>query len=383
MSTIDIIPILSAVIIVPILFFLVRKKTANIKTKIILGVLIISGLGMLVIYLFVLQPKYSDAYAVTEITFFKSRKGNLLFVQNISSGLKRSSHSRLSILNAESGKIEHTILTGLIFRDRKYLDMIVVTDDKIWFSHYKIGLHARDPYTGKILITEKDIIKKYPQLNGSSKVQVKTDDGYVFESKPPDFKLKMISYPLNKLNSGESWHRQYEESHPYTYGNLKPEELQIFLYNLDTSYFHLTRQNDIAILDNENGFSFENNDPDDRDIMQLMHATYNAGYSGYKVDTCINKELNLRNPFIVENYLLHRPKSLLVGHYEYNEKRKLHFLLSRVDLTGNILWTLKQDQLGGEPNLYSLNNGILYLAVKGKVVSVDPYKGIKKWAVQL
>ncbi len=383
MSTVDIIPLTALVVFVFTGFFMAKIKLSKIKKWIISITLMSSSMIMIFVYFNQLAPRYRDAFCINEITYFKGPNGNLILVQhNASVPSKVSiSYSRLSVLDAETGKIMHTVVAGPSMSNKKELFLELVTDDKIWYSSYKFGLHARDPYTGKIVSTEKDIIKRYPQLNGSTKVQVKTDDGYLFESKPPDFNLKMISYPRNKLNSGESFIQADREPHHSTYQYISAEVLEEHLYNLDTSYFRLAWDHGIAIMDAEKGFCFENNDKDDRDVMQLMLAR-NTKY-GYKQDSCLNNELNLRSPFIIENYLLKNPKSLLVGHYGYDEKRDIQFLMSRIDLDGNILWTLKQHELGGEPNIFSLNNGILYLAIKGKLVAIDPNTGSKKWSIQL
>jgi hypothetical protein len=378
-SIIDILPLLGIALFGFTGFLMAKTKLPKIKARIISISLLASGLAMLFSYLYLLAPRYRNAYSVTEISFFKSPKGNFLLVQHnatVPSNLSVS-YSRLSVVNAETGKIIHTVVAGPTRGNDKELFLLLVTDDKIWYTSYKIGLHARDPYTGKILLKEKDIIKKYPQLNSSTKVQVKTVDGYVFESKPPDFRLTMISFPPNQLNSALSWIKQLDEDEPYKY----KEANQQWMYNQDTSYIPLAMDDEMAILDERNALSFVRNGAEDRDIKQLMHFHKVRSYSWEK-DTSINKELDLRKPFIIENYLLKGRKSLLVGYYGFNEKRKLVFLMSRIDLAGNIIWTLKEDDLGGEPNIFSLNNGILYLAVKGTVVAVDPYKGIKKWTAR-
>jgi len=38
-----------------------------------------------------------------------------------------------------------------------------------------------------------------------------------------------------------------------------------------------------------------------------------------------------------------------VGHYEFENSRSESFVLSRIDLKGNVIWGLSQNELGGLP----------------------------------
>ena len=200
------------------------------------------------------------------------------------------------MIDAATGKVMNKVSTGSNYRDHKNLDVQVLLDDKIWFTSYDDGFHARDPYTGEVVTDMKKMVAPYTQLNYRKASKVTTPDGYVFSRKPPDFEFSVDSFPGNKVNGNETFLRYYRDDHMYL---LRKDWLKM-VGRQDTSYTPLFLYDDMAILNRENGYCFLPMRGDD-EMMQFNHV--HARYEGsvnyrpdYRVDSLINPQLQLKSP---------------------------------------------------------------------------------------
>lgn len=384
MSAVDVIPYSSFLIFILVGVFIAASKLPTRQVVIISAALIATGLLGLFAYLFWLGPKYRNAGETSAIVFYKGPKGNVVLVQSVTSIAFRGAsegYERLAVVDAGSGKILSTQLAGSPAYHGSALDLMAVLDDKVWYHSYDDGLHARDPYTGAVMVNEKQIISKYPALQGVSRASVKTDEGYIFESAPPDFQLKMDSFPVNKVNSSETSFQKYKEEYPLNYEELKVKDYRKMLINSDPSYTALFWTDKIAALDGDNGYCLKPSAKGDQDVTQLFHA-HGTRYH-YEPDSSVNTQLEFRNGVIIENYWLPNPPSVLIGHDGFNKDREVSFRLSRIDLSGKVVWELTEEEIGGRPNIFSLHEGILYLGVNGTLVAIDAGTGAKRWTTQL
>jgi PQQ-like domain len=353
--------------------FMATSKLSKRTTTVIAVLLGLTGISVIVLLPFLIVPRITPAFAVSQIVFFDGSQGNRLFVFNTGGATDRESSLRLSVLNAETGEVINKEILGFTFSaDKDNTDLLAIANDKIWFSDYDRGVHARDPLTGKLLIEQKEILEKYPQLKGNVKTDVKTDDGYVFQVKPPNFKLTIESFPVSPANGKDTTYYPFRIT---------------YVDDADEAYF-----------DGKKALILKNDDKDDTEVKKLMRLGSIA--EGTK-DHWLNESLNLRQGFFIINSGFPEPKysgrsyqidnagftnpiGLLIGHREMGETRERKFVASRIDLTtGKILWEIKQEMLGGEPSLYYTHNKTLYMTIEGKVVAVDPATGKVKWETPL
>jgi outer membrane protein assembly factor BamB len=353
------------------------------------------GLGGLYAYLNWLGPLYSPAHTIIDILYYTGPKGDVILVQDLTSISFRgagASYGRLTMIDAATGKVTNKVSTGSNYRDHKNLDVQVLLDDKIWYTSYTNGFHARDPYTGEIVTDMKKMVEPYSQLNYRKASKVNTPDGYVFSRKPPDFEFSVDSFPGNTVNGNETFMKYYRHDHKYL---IRKDWLKM-VGRQDTSYTPLFLYDDKVILNRENGYCFEPMRGDAK-MMQFrhVHSTFegNADYSpDYRVDTLINRQLQLKSGTIIENYLLHNPASVLIHYETIDSTFKTGFRVSRMDLKGNMIWEVSDEQMGGVPSMpyehkqtsaYTYNRGTLYIVVGTQVVALDGRTGKKKWSTNL
>lgn len=361
--------------------FIAKSRLPRKKVVIVAALLIATTLAGFYCYLFWLGPKYRPAYHVDDIVYFKGTPGNVILVQSRTAVSFRGAsegYARLSVLNAETGQRISNVLLGVPARDVLELKLQAVTDDKIWYTSYDNGLHARDPYSGEIVADAATVLAAYPQLHDRKRSTVSTADGYIFAMGPPKYELEIDSFPPNRVNSNESWMELYKRKNYW----LKFRTWLKLLSKQDSSYEALwwdRNNSDMAIYDERHGFFF-----DDRKNTRLWFSA-RPFFSGWqKRDSAITPaDHRLNDPFFVRNYLLRNPRSLLIGHHEIDSAYNDDFRLSRIDMKGKIVWEKTGTELGGTPNVYELHHGILYMAVEGDVVAVDTRDGTIKWTSHL
>ncbi len=354
--------------------FIAKSKLSTVKTSIIAGLLILPALFLIVGSPWFIAPYFNKAFSVSDILFYqgKDRETVLVFSRVGSSGL-RSSIARISVLNAKTGELLGTDVLGFdysYFGDVTRPKLLGYSDDKVWIKGFDHGMHARDPYTGKLLLTEADILEKYPQLTSFKKTEIKTDDGYVYQINPPDFYLQITNFPESQAIMNDTTY------YPYKIGYGSSEQK--------------------ASTGKKTVLTLKDNDPADPQVVQLMRMKAD----GYAIDSCVNKTLNFRQGFFINNSGIRdphsmldgknpfnagfiNPTSLLIGHREITEGRTRKLVISRVDYKGKLLWDIYERDLGGEPTLYYTRNGTLYMTIEGRLLAFDPATGIKKWETQL
>ena len=395
MALIDYMPFACLAIFILVGVFAAASKLPRRKVTIISVFLGAMGLGGLYAYLFWLGPLYGSAHTIVDIVYYTGPKGDVILVQDITSITFRGasgSYGRLTMIDAATGKVNKKVSTGSNYRDQKNLMLQVLLDDKIWYQSYDNGVHARDPYTGEIVTDITKLIAPYPQLNYRKESRVKTPEGYVFSRRPPDFEFRVDSFPGNTMNGNETFMKYYRGwgHNPY----LKRKTWRKMLVSPDTSYTPLFLKDGLAILDRENGYCLcpMNASLGDRSMMQFRH-TNTTSEGDYKVDTLINPRLQLQSGAIIENYLLHNPASLLIHYETIDSTFKTGFMVSRMDLKGNMIWEISSEQMGGVPGFpydrsdktspYTYNRGTLYVVAGTHVVAFDAKTGKKKWSTNL
>jgi len=353
------------------------------------------AVGGFCVYGFWLGPLYYPAHTIVDILYYTGPKGDVILVQDNTSVpfIRASATGRLTMIDATTGKVTKKISTGFNYSD-KNLDLQVLLDDKIWYASFENGLHARDPYTGEIVADMEKMEAPYPQLKYRKAVKVTTPEGYVFSRRPPDFELRVDSFPGNTVNGNETFMKYYRDDHPYL---IRQDWLKM-VGRQDTSYTPLFLFDDMAILNKENGYCFkEMSGAHAKMQFRHVHSTFegNSKYTGdYRVDTLINPQLQLKSAAIIENYLLHNPASVLIHYETIDSTFKTGFRVSRMDLKGKMIWEMTDEQMGGVPTVfdydhsdkttaYTYNKGTLYIIVGTQILALDGRTGKKKWSTNL
>jgi hypothetical protein len=258
----------------------------------------------------------------------------------------------LTVLDPGSGAVIHEEVIGSSQRlSRKEVTLVAASDDRLWLRDGQNGLHARDAHTGRLIATEAALAEKYPELKGSKAAEVVTPEGYALRIAPPQFILELVSWPPRKGPPG------------------------------DETSFPLKQKDGVVLLDDTQGLSLRSKGPKDPEVRQLMHVRKQR--YGYEPDACLNGALELRDGFIVTDRGLEQPRSLLIGHREFDSERKKRFALCRIGFDGAVLWELNEDAVGGDPSHFTLLRGTLFVAAAGRLTAVDPTSGQVRWQKRL
>jgi hypothetical protein len=396
MALIDLMPYTCFAICILVGAFAGTSKLPHRKVKIISGLCGAIAVGGFCAYGFWLGPLYYPAHTIVDIVYYTGPKGDLIVVQDNTSVpfIRDSGEGRLTMIDAVTGKVTNRVVTGHTYGD-KNLDFEVLLDDKIWYTSSEDGFHARDPYTAEIVTDMQKMQAPYPQLNYRKASKVTTPEGYVFSRRPPNFTLRVDSFPGNTVNGNETFMKYYRAHHPYL---IRKNWLKM-VGRQDTSYTPLFWYDDVAVLNRENGYCFRELEKGDHAMMQFRHAHAQSEgddkYAGdYRVDTLINPQLQLRSGAIIGNYLLHNPASLLIHYETIDSTFKTGFRVSRMDLKGKMIWEVSDEQMGGVPSFpydrldktktpYTYNTGALYIVVGTQVLALDGRTGKKKWSTNL
>lgn len=311
----------------------------------------LSAAALLLGWTFYLRPRYGRATEVIGLVYLSDPLTPRLFVFHKGPRTSWTTSRRVSLLDARTGSELSREVAGWDARSARRTEVKAeaISPGKIWFRDDEHGLHARDAVTGSVLVTEAEILKMHPELRGAKAAEARSSDGTLFRVAPPAFRLELLSIPQPPVPAPD----------PYTFG--------------------LVVQGGVVIEDALHGLSLRNQDPQDPTVLKLMHLAKERG--GFAPDVCLNPALDLREGFLVEKTGLEHPRSLLVGHREYDAARTKKFMLARIGFDGRVLWDLPEETFGGEPNHFLVRGETLYASSKGVLTAVDTAQGRVRWQV--
>jgi hypothetical protein len=165
------------------------------------GVGLLGLLGLLLVtpFAFVL-PLFGPTRRVARLETYSDARGALLLVEGealLPPWMGVNAVYRLSVLDAQSGARRARVAFevgppgGLEAAVRR----VALVGDQLWYRTGAEGLHARDPRTGRVTLSERELRRDLPVLADERGGKVETPDGFVFVSVDATGPIELVRTP--------------------------------------------------------------------------------------------------------------------------------------------------------------------------------------------